>query len=123
MKYQLNNGNPINPILSIPKVRDLFLSFGGLRIAVSPIINNYAIRGPLAKMMSELGYKSSSLAVAEMYRNLCDVFVIDKTDESYTKAIEELGIKVICTNTIMDSLDDKIQLAEEIMRYANCVKK
>ena len=113
----------INPILSVHGARKQIKTFNGLRIAVSPIIDGQAVRGPAAKMMTELGYEPSSFAVAEMYRNLCDVFVIDKTDESHTKPIEELGIKVICTNTIMGTLDDKIRLAEEIMRHANSVKK
>ena len=107
----------INPILSIPKVRDLFLSFGGLRIAVSPIINNYAIRGPLAKMMSELGLVPSCIEIAKYYKDICDVFVIDSSDSLYRGDIENLGMDVFVTDIIMTNDKSKKILAEKLMNY------
>ena len=107
----------INPILSIPKVRDLFLSFGGLRIAVSPIINNYAIRGPLAKMMSELGLVPSCIEIAKYYKDICDVFVIDSSDSLYKGDIENLGMDVFVTDILMTNNKSKKILAEKLMNY------
>ena len=111
----------INPILAVQGVRTQIKNFSGLRVAVSPIIGGKAIRGPAAKMMTELGYEASSFAVAEMYQDLCDVFVIDKADEGCIELIQELGLKVICTSTLMVELEDKIRLAQEILDYANGV--
>ena len=47
------------------------------------------------------------------------MIVIDKADEGYVEPIQELGLKVLCTNTIMVELEDKIRLAQEILDYAN----
>ena len=109
----------INPILAVDGARAAIKNFRGLRVAVSPIIGGKAVRGPAAKMMEELGYESSALTVAQMYQDLCDVFVIDNVDQSYEQLIQELGLKVLCTNTIMVELEDKIRLAQEILDYAN----
>ena len=70
-------------------------------------------------MMQELGYESSAFSVAQMYQDLCDVFVIDNADKDYVQLIQELGLRVLCTNTIMIELEDKIRLAQEILDYAN----
>ena len=47
------------------------------------------------------------------------MFVIDNVDQTYEQLIQELGLKVLCTNTIMVELEDKIRLAQEILDYAN----
>lgn len=109
----------INPILAVGSARTQIKNFSGLRVAVSPIVGGKAIRGPAAKMMEELGYESSAFSVAQMYQDLCDVFVIDNADKGYVQLIQELGLRVLCTNTIMLELEDKIRLAQEILDYAN----
>ena len=107
----------INPILSIPKARDLFLKFDGLRIAVSPIVNNYAIRGPLAKIMSELGVVPSCTEIAKYYKDICDIFVIDSSDSLNRRGIENLGMDVFVTDIIMNNDESKKILAEKLMNY------
>ena len=109
----------INPILAVGSARTQIKDFSGLRVAVSPIVGGKAVRGPAAKMMEELGYESSAFSVAQMYQDLCDVFVIDNADKGYVQLIQELGLRVLCTNTIMVELEDKIRLAQEILDYAN----
>jgi LPPG:FO 2-phospho-L-lactate transferase len=49
-------------------------------IAVSPIIGGRAIKGPTAKMMTELGMTPSAAAVAKRYGNLLDGYVMDDED-------------------------------------------
>ena len=109
----------INPILAVGSARTQIKDFSGLVVAVSPIVGGKAVRGPAAKMMQELGYESSAFSVAQMYQDLCDVFVIDNADKDYVQLIQELGLRVLCTNTIMIELEDKIRLAQEILDYAN----
>ena len=109
----------INPILAVGSAKTQIKDFSGLRVAVSPIVGGKAVRGPAAKMMEELGYESSAFSVAQMYQDLCDVFVIDNADKDYVQLIQELGLRVLCTNTIMIELEDKIRLAQEILDYAN----
>jgi LPPG:FO 2-phospho-L-lactate transferase len=74
-----------------------------------------AIKGPAAKMMDELGLGSSAAAVALHYAELVDVFVLDQQDEALAQEIERRGIKVVVTNTIMNSLESKISLAKTVL--------
>lgn len=105
----------IAPILGLAGIRDRIGSFQGLRIAVSPIVGGEALRGPAAKLLSELGHEVSCRGVAAQYAGLCDVFVIDEVDRDQTGAIEDLGLRVEVAPTIMSTDVDKEQLARRIL--------
>ena len=105
----------ILPILSIPDVRDKISQFKGPKIAVSPIIGNTSVKGPAGKMLDELGHESSAYGVAKMYEDICDIFVIDSSDQHLIPKIEDLGLKVYVTNIMMHTKNDKINLAKEIL--------
>lgn len=105
----------IAPILAIPEMKNALLQRNVPRVVVSPIVNGMAIKGPAAKMMQELDMPSTALAVAGYYQELGTHFVLDNRDEQYQKAIVALGYQVIMTNTIMTTLNDRIQLARDII--------
>ena len=66
-------------------------------------------------MMKGLGLESSSYAVADMYKDFLDIFILDSADVAERKRIEELGVETIVTDTIMKSVDDKIRLAKVVL--------
>lgn len=106
--------NPIvsvGTILSVKGVREALIRCKGKKIAVSPIVAGHPIKGPADKLMKGLGLEVSAYSVAKLYSDFLDVFIIDELDAHEGERIEELGIKVISTNTIMKSLEDKIRLA------------
>ena len=85
---------------------------GKLVIAVSPIIGGETIKGPAAKMYTELEIKPSALAVAIHYADLITGFVFDQVDVDLK---DEINLPVLITDTIMYSLKDRQRLAEEII--------
>ena len=107
----------IDPILGIPKLRETFIGSCHVKLAVSPIVGGIAIKGPAAKMMSELGIPSTATEVARHYLGLIDGIVIDEVDRDQASQIESLGIKPFVTKTIMSTLDDKIGLATDCIEY------
>ena len=107
----------IDPILGIPKLRETFIGSCQVKLAVSPIVGGIAIKGPAAKMMSELGIPSTATEVARHYLGLIDGIVIDEVDRDQASQIESLGIKPFVTKTIMSTLDDKIGLATDCIEY------
>ena len=107
----------IDPILGIPKLRETFIGSCQVKLAVSPIVGGIAIKGPAAKMMSELGIPSTATEVARHYLGLIDGIVIDEVDRDQASQIESLGIKPFVTKTIMSTLDDKIGLAKDCIEY------
>ena len=65
--------------------------------------------------MAELGKQVSCVEVAREYRDICDVFVMDVQDQALAPEVEGLGITPLVTSTIMNTEDDKIALAREIL--------
>lgn len=110
----------LGPILAIPNVRRQIENFSGLRVAVSPIVGGAAVRGPAAKIMSELGEEASCFGVARRYRGICDVLLIDQQDAHLGPAIKELGIRPVAAPIIMETESDKVALAERVLALLNC---
>lgn len=109
----------LGPILALPAVRQRIRAFPGKKVCVSPIVGGDAVKGPAGKIMAELGKEVSCVQVAREYRDICDVFVIDTQDQALAAEIEELGITPLVTSTIMNTSEDKIALANEILALAN----
>lgn len=110
---------PSNPITSILPI----LSLTGVRealkntyvIAVSPIIGNESFSGPASKFMKALDIEVSAYGVASLYQDFLDTFVIDDEDIDKKFEVNQIINKVIVTNTIMNNLDAKKNLAQTII--------
>ncbi len=108
----------IGPILQVPGVRDLLRTSGVPIVAVSPIIAGQALKGPADRMLETLGHEVSSVGVAEIYRDFLAGLVIDEADSDLKGRIEQLGMAVLVTGTIMRSDEDRQRLAEETLAFA-----
>ncbi|MBI2965978.1 MAG: 2-phospho-L-lactate transferase [Chloroflexi bacterium] len=106
----------VDPILSIPGARNALASINGVRIAVSPIIGGKAVRGPAAKLFEQLGGgPADCVGVARRYAGLCTHLVIDRVDQALAPQIAALGIKPVVENTLMQTDDDRIELARAVL--------
>jgi len=112
---------PSNPIVSIGTVlavngvRDVIRSTGAKKVAISPIIAGAPVKGPADKLLRGLGFEVSAYSVAKLYSDFLDIFILDTADAAEKDRIEKLGIEVKVTNTIMKSLQDKIELARTVL--------
>ncbi len=105
----------VQPILEVNGIRERLEGFSGLRVAVSPIVGNDAVRGPAGRIMAGLGQEVSVVGVARAYRDFCDVLVIDRQDEALAPAVSDAGLRPVVANTIMESLQDRIDLAQTVL--------
>jgi LPPG:FO 2-phospho-L-lactate transferase len=105
----------IGTILSVKDIRELLKQTSAKKIAISPLVGGAPIKGPADKLMKGLGLEVSAFGVANLYKDFLDTFILDTIDHKEKSRIEELGIKVVVTNTIMKSLEDKIRLAEVVV--------
>jgi len=108
----------IDPILSIPGVREGLAESTAPVIAVSPIVGGEAIKGPTAKMMRELSVPASAPAVAGHYGALLDGFIIDETDADSAAAVAALGMQTTVAQTVMVTLEDRIDLARVAVDFS-----
>lgn len=105
----------VAPILVVPGIRDAIAK--KTTVAISPIIGGKALKGPAAKMFSELGIEPSALAVAQYYKGLIRGFVFDEVDSGHSTAIGELGIMPFATATIMQDRADRARLAGQVIEF------
>jgi LPPG:FO 2-phospho-L-lactate transferase len=111
---------PSNPWVSVdPILRVLRLPSPVPRppsiVAVSPIIGGKTVKGPAAKMFAELGIEPSALAVAEHYENFLTGIVVDSVDSELAKRIR---IPTLVTDTLMNSIASRVQLAQKTIHFA-----
>jgi LPPG:FO 2-phospho-L-lactate transferase len=108
----------IGPILAIPDIRNSLAKTRAKMVGISPIVGGRAIKGPLDKIMENLGLEVSPFSVAQLYRGLLKGYVIDSLDKAVAPRIVGLGMKVLTANTVMDSIEAKKKLAQETVRFA-----
>lgn len=110
----------IDPILSVPGCWEALRDSTAPVALVSPIVAGQALKGPAAKMMRELQVPVTALGVAQhyvrKYPGLVDCFVIDESDATLSSSIEALDLEVAVTRTVMKTLQDKQQLADDVLR-------
>jgi LPPG:FO 2-phospho-L-lactate transferase len=109
----------IGPILAVGGMRDALDAVARPKVAISPIVGGKALRGPADRMLSDLGYEASAYGVAQMYQGLIDGYVIDTADAELEPRIAALGLRVLVTNTVMRSEDDRRDLAENVLRFVD----
>ena len=108
----------IGPILSVPGVRDALRATEATVVAVSPIVGGKSVKGPADRMLRDQGMEASATTVARLYADFVDVLVIDSVDEGLAAGIEELGVRAVITDTIMDSMEKKTALARVALAAA-----
>ncbi|HYP38528.1 MAG TPA: 2-phospho-L-lactate transferase [Stellaceae bacterium] len=105
----------IDPITSLPGVREALRTCAAPIVAVSPIIGGKAVKGPTAKMMAELGLPVDATAVARHYGDILDLYVADEMDAN---EVGDLGVPVTFAQTLMSSLEDREALARVVLGAA-----
>ena len=106
----------IDPILAMPELRTALAAGAAPVIAVSPIIGGQAVKGPTAKMMTELGRTVDVLTVAEHYRGLIDGFIIDTVDAPMAS---RLDVPILARPVLMLNLADRENLAMAALQFAD----
>lgn len=113
--------NPIisvGPILAVPGIREALRETSAPVVAVSPIVGGQAVKGPAAAMMTSLGHGASTTAVADLYKDFLNIFVLDDIDRDSKAAVEELGIRAVVCPTMMTGMAEKEALARVVMEAA-----
>ena len=123
---------PSNPFVSVAPILEIPGVVAQLRAArvpvvvISNIVGGEAIKGPAAKMMSELGMPQTALGVAqhyvEQYGGLVKGFVLDTADSALEKEVNALGLATIVTKSVMLTLHDKTELAKQTLAFVSTLE-
>ncbi|MHC1784787.1 MAG: 2-phospho-L-lactate transferase [Anaerolineaceae bacterium] len=105
----------IDPITKLPGVEEILESKKVL--AVSPLINGKALKGPAAKMYREMGLKPGSASVVSHYKRYLNAFALDESDRSDEKEINQWGIITLLTDIRMPTPVERRRLANELLAF------
>jgi LPPG:FO 2-phospho-L-lactate transferase len=103
----------IMPILAVPGLKAALLAREVPRVAITPIIQGQAVKGPASKLMRELGYEVSALTVMRFYGDTINGFVYDERDAD----LEIVRPHARTFDTMMYSEADRAQLAREVLNW------
>lgn len=114
---------PSNPVLSVAPIVELPGLRGALQahprvVAVSPLVGGAAVKGPADRLLQSLTGEASAASVARLYRDFCDVFVLDEVDRAEISAVETLGMRAVALDTMMTDHDASARLASEVLALA-----
>jgi LPPG:FO 2-phospho-L-lactate transferase len=107
----------VGPILALPGVKESLAASSAPKVAVSPIVGGRALKGPADRMLASLGHEVSAAGVARMYNGLVDGMVVDTVDEDERDSIEDIGMGVLVTDSVMRDAGDRARLASETLEF------
>lgn len=107
----------IDPILAIPTLRNFLGKTDVPVVAISPIVQGRALKGPTTKIMAELGFTADNETIAKHYADFLSGLIVDCLDFSNCNNILKLGIQCVAKNTVMNSLESRIHLARETLEF------
>jgi LPPG:FO 2-phospho-L-lactate transferase len=108
----------VDPILAVDGVREKLAARGVPLVAVSPLIGGQSLKGPLGKLLGELGRENTNRAIAEHYAGLLDHLIIDESDASDAEGLRAMGICATVTGTVMYEAADRKRLARVALSAA-----
>jgi LPPG:FO 2-phospho-L-lactate transferase len=108
----------VDPIRAVDGVRDALTNRAVPFIAVSPLVGGQSLKGPLGKLLGELGRENTNEAIAEHYRGLIDHLIIDEADAADAEGLRAMGISVTVTGTVMYGAAERERLARVALSAA-----
>ncbi|MBB4858994.1 LPPG:FO 2-phospho-L-lactate transferase [Novosphingobium chloroacetimidivorans] len=108
----------VDPILAVDGVREALRNRSVPLVVVSPLVGGKALKGPLGKLLAELGAEANNLAIARHYSGLADHLIIDEADAGDAEGLRALGLSVTITGTVMCEANDRERLARVALAAA-----
>ncbi len=109
----------IQPVLALPAINNMFEAIYCPVIVVSPLVRNRALKGPTAGLMKDLDVPVTIAGLAGLYAGIADGIVIDNLDQDAAGEIEEMGMAVHTADIVMNSLQDRIDLANAVIEFSD----
>jgi LPPG:FO 2-phospho-L-lactate transferase len=102
----------VDPLLAVSAIRVALQTTNAPIIAISPLIEGKAVKGPTAKLMGELGLEVTNASIAAHYGGWLDGLIVNGSDD----APERLAIAR--TDTLMSSPEDRERVARAALALA-----
>ncbi len=119
------------PALTLPGVRQALTETTAPVLAITPIVSGVPIEDPgeakrarsRAALMMAHGLPHRAAAVAGLYRDFVDVFVLDEADHQEAAQIESLGMKVVLASTLFHKTTSGAMTIEHLLQHYPRLRK
>jgi LPPG:FO 2-phospho-L-lactate transferase len=108
----------IGPILAVSGVRDGLRATSAPVVGVSPIISGAPVRGMADACLTAIGVETSAAAVAGMYSDFLDGWLVDESDAASVGVIEEGGARCIAVPLFMRDVEAAAAMARHALDLA-----
>ena len=109
----------IGPILAVDEIREALVGRRVPCVAVSPLVDGRAVKGPADRMLRRLAGGTSPMHVAACYDGLIDVLVVDELDAP-DAPVRGVG-RTVVTQTLMHDEDASRRLARDVLDAAGAL--
>lgn len=108
----------IDPILAIPGMREAVQASVAPCMGVSPLIGGQAVKGPLGRLIEDLGLPAGSAGVAGRYAGLIDAFAVDPGDLDEMEPARSGGLAVLGTDIMLTDPAKAEAVARTVLAFA-----
>ncbi len=107
----------IGPILAVPGLAGA-VGAAAQVVAVSPIVQGAAVKGPAGEMLANLGLEVSPVGVAQLYSGLASTLVFDERDSELAERVAATGLRPHPCQTLMADQGAREGLARSCLEAA-----
>jgi LPPG:FO 2-phospho-L-lactate transferase len=104
----------IGPILALPGMREALRAAPAPVVAVSPFVDGRSVKGPTEAFCEQAGIARSATGIVRAYSEVIDGLVADEEAEQRVPQLE--------TPTLMETQDDRVRLAEQVLGFADSLR-
>jgi LPPG:FO 2-phospho-L-lactate transferase len=109
----------IGPILSVPGVRDALRQATAPVVGLSPIIGGRPVRGMADACLTAIGVETSAAAVAGMFADVLDGWLVDTVDADLVDAIAAGGVTARAVPLLMSDAAATEAMARQALALAD----
>ena len=108
----------IGPILSVPGLREALRATNAPVVGVSPIVGGRPVRGMADACLTAIGVETSAAAVAGLFADALDGWLVDTTDLPAVEAVSALGVRCRAVPLLMRDEAAAAAMAEAALALA-----
>ena len=113
----------IGPILGVDGIRDALTTTQAPVVGLSPIIGGAPVRGMADACLQAIGVETSATAVAGLYANFLDGWLVDGSDAAAAPAVESLGPRCVAVPLLMRDVDAAAAMARSALELAESLAR
>lgn len=106
----------LSPIFALQGFAELWQASTARKVALSPMVGETAVKGPLASLLADHDLPVNSLGVARVLRPWIEALVIHESDLALADPIRELGLVVELCDTMLTEAHQRAVVAELLLR-------